>query len=49
MLVQLIGYMKEDIQWTNHGTLIQDKDLHFIQYIWKTLDLFPLHQNLEYF
>ena len=49
MLVQLIGYMKEDIQWTNHGTLIQGKVLHFIQYIWKTLDLFPLHQNLEYF
>ena len=49
MLVQLIGYMKEEIQWTNHGMLIQGKALHFIQYIWKTLDLFPLHQNLEYF
>ena len=33
----------------NHGMLIQGKALHFIQYIRKTLDLFPLHQNLEYF
>ena len=40
MLVQLIGYMKEDIQWTNHGTLIQGKVLHFIQYVWKTLESF---------
>ena len=47
MLVQLIGYMKEDIQWTSHGTLIQGKVLRFN--ISEKLWMFPLHQNLEYF
>ena len=44
-----VNWLYEGGHSMNHGTLIQGKALHFIQYIWKTLDLFPLHQNLEYF
>jgi len=45
----LVNWLYEGGHSMNHGTLIQGKALHFIQYIWKTLDLFPLHQNLEHF